>query len=163
MKNKSIRIGILCIIFILSLTSFSTAVIIQEKKCEKDAFIRISNSMENPIITVDDDGNECDNASFTSIQEAIDSYWCVEAGVDRRWFIHVYPGLYEENIVISGDGRWFATIIGVEGPEQTVIHGLGDAHVLQVKTRYTVFEGFTFMNSGENCPYHNPHQQQNTA
>ena len=102
---------------------------------------------EGIIITVDDDRVECPDADYTSIQDAIDdSVWCGSGGWEK---IVVYPGTYYEDIEIIGDGKNWAVIESVAGPETTIIHGSSNTYTVKIESNWVHITGFTIMNGGE--------------
>ena len=95
-------------------------------------------------ITVDDDRKECPNADYTSIQEAVNAYYHCNV------MILVYPGMYEENVKISGGRRDWMELVGIN-PKTTIINGGGNGNVVEIRSTWVHFKGFTVMNGGKNC------------
>lgn len=73
-------------------------------------------SAQIAILAVDDDGLECPQAAFTSIQDAVDA----AAAMPGKQVIRVCAGDYAGNVTITGDEL---DILG-DGAALTVIHGL---------------------------------------
>jgi len=96
---------------------------------------------------VDDDKQQCPYANYTIIQAAIDYTKATQQQRKGGYIIHVYPGEYNENLVIDR----YLTITSFDGAENTVIDSLGIYHVNSVKITEdaagTVFSGFTIKNS----------------
>jgi len=87
--------------------------------------------------TVDDDGVECPDADFTSIQEAIN------AASDGDT-IYVYNGTYYENVVVNKT----VSLVG-ENKATTIIDGWGTGGTLvNVTASKVTFSGFTIQHSG---------------
>ena len=86
------------------------------------------------IILVDDDGQECPDFDFISIQQAIN------AASDGDT-IRVYPGTYSKVILNKA-----VSLTGINLP---VIDGKGDGDVVEVQADNAELEGFKVINSGQ--------------
>ena len=104
--------------------------------------LALAGSAAAATITVDDDLQDLPSAQFTSLSAAM----AVAQAGDQ---VLVYPGVYRETLECSKA----VTIVGVDGPNQTVIDGegvrgcaiLGQASFFQPSSPLTL-EGFTLMN-----------------
>jgi len=95
-------------------------------------------SLSDEYVYVNADGT----ADYTTIQEAIDNTKFVGEVVDA---ILVYPGTYNENIVIY---EFHTKIISIGGPETTIINGDQTTNVIKSKNSHTQITGFTIKNGG---------------
>ena len=90
------------------------------------------------IILVDDDLQDCPDADFTKIQEAIDA----AIPGDEVW---VCPSVYEENITLIGNIK----VIGVDGAEETkIMASSGDIVMADNIGVRTSISGFTIDGQG---------------
>ena len=104
--------------------------------------LALAGSAAAATITVDDDLQDLPSAQFTSLSAAMA---VAQAGDE----IQVYPGVYRETLECSKS----ITIVGIDGPNQTIIDGegvrgcaiLGEASFLQPSSPI-ILEGFTLMN-----------------
>ena len=92
--------------------------------------------------TVDDDGVECPDANFTSIQAAINA-------ASPGDTIFVYNGTYNEHPLVVKDDL---TIVG-ENKNNTIIDGSGSGAVLRVYAKNVAVRGFRVQNSGWGWAY----------
>lgn len=88
---------------------------------------------EETAIRVDDDLQNCPDADFTKIQDAVDA---ASAGDT----IVVYPGFYSENINVSKD---HLTIRAQSGTEGTIVQPASPSDILEVKGDYVNISGLT--------------------
>ena len=120
MKNKVV----LFLISILLLTSFSAAFPIESIKMNRDH------------LYVGGGGS----GNYSSIQNAMDD-------ANPGDTIHVYNGIYYENVIVSKDN---IRLIG-ENKTSTIIDGGGNGDVLYISGDQLIFSGFTIQNSGSIC------------
>ncbi|RLI44739.1 hypothetical protein DRO69_06705 [Candidatus Bathyarchaeota archaeon] len=92
--------------------------------------------------TVDDDGKECPDANFTSIQDAINA-------ASHGDMIFVYSGTYYESIVVNKT----VSLTG-ENPATTIIDGEGISSVIvRILAPHVIFRNFTVQNTVSGVPY----------
>jgi parallel beta-helix repeat protein len=104
------------------------------------------------LLVVDDDGVECPNADFTTIQAAVDAA-AAEPGTQE---IRVCKGMYAENVsigldnsvVIFGDGVGLTVVKGVAGTAGPIINA---ADAVQVDIRNLTVDGMSAMANVSVC------------